>query len=219
MKISEAVEQAVDLCFKLDNGECGGTYLESALLMSSLISAIAAECWPGKNIDRKRFIELWARHSRNGANLISLPRLAQHLRQQARDPEAEKLKDLRSSSFQNSSQILTGPEVDIPEAAVASAVPSLVVKEIRAHAYAAMFYTHVRSALAHEYAMRVGAAPWTLSSDKDNVSYLNSVTGGKTSREIHFPMKWLAQLVKDLASAVDQLSRPLLKPTTWWIDG
>lgn len=217
--ISEAVDQATALCLRLDDGECGGSYLESALLMSALISAIASECWPGKKIDRKRFIELWARHSKNGGNMISIPSLAQALRRQGRDQEAQKLETLKSAIFQNQSQILTGPEVDLSEPDVAAALSSLSGKEIRGHCYAAIFYTYVRSALAHEYAIRTGASAWTMSSDKENVSYLNTVADSITTREIHFPIRWLSRLVKDLASAVDKLSLPIAKSTSWWIEG
>lgn len=222
MKLSYAAEQSLKISLALNKGDCGGSYLESTLLMSSLLSALASHCWPGKARDRTRFIELWARYGSSDASLVSVPLLSQWLRYQTRTAEAESLESLRHDCFGpgNSSKILTGPDVDLPEQEVTKVCPSLDVADVRKHTYPALFYMHVRSSLAHEYAIRGSASAWTMTTTTAGISYMNlAVPGSGTKREIYYAADWLADLIRDVATNVDRLSIPLSTPATWWIEG
>lgn len=57
------VERKIGTAVMLDDGQCNGSYSDACVLLSSLISGIAAELWPGDGIDRARFIELWIRYA------------------------------------------------------------------------------------------------------------------------------------------------------------
>ena len=47
-----------DTALRLANGECGGSYGEAMLILCTILSALAAEVWPGTQIDKRRFVEL-----------------------------------------------------------------------------------------------------------------------------------------------------------------
>ena len=49
-------KKRIALC--LANGECGGSYGEAVLILCAVLSALAADIWPGKGIDQMRFVEL-----------------------------------------------------------------------------------------------------------------------------------------------------------------
>jgi polyisoprenoid-binding protein YceI len=40
----------------LDRGKCGGTYADAVILLSSAVSAVAADLWPGPRLNRRRWI-------------------------------------------------------------------------------------------------------------------------------------------------------------------
>jgi len=45
------------LC-NLEAGQCGGSYGEAVIILCAALSAVAADVWPGKGIDRVRFVQL-----------------------------------------------------------------------------------------------------------------------------------------------------------------
>ena len=51
-------KQKQAIALDLDRGKCGGSYGEAALIFGAVISALAAEVWPGQGIDRMRFVQL-----------------------------------------------------------------------------------------------------------------------------------------------------------------
>src|SRR5512138_640924 len=77
VSIVDFVERKIVVAQALDRGECGGSYAEACIIMASVISGIASDLWPGKGLDRKRFVELWARYADPALspNLISVPLL------------------------------------------------------------------------------------------------------------------------------------------------
>src|SRR5438874_2037413 len=86
---------------KLGAGECNGSYSDACVLLSALLSGIAAELWPGTGIDRVRFVELWARYAdlHLAPTRLSIPFLRQFLRKSERWSEAKALEDARPSMF------------------------------------------------------------------------------------------------------------------------
>ena len=50
---------------RLSRGEAGGGYAESVILVCATLSALSAELWVGRNIDRVRFIEMLVKFGRN----------------------------------------------------------------------------------------------------------------------------------------------------------
>src|SRR5215211_6782357 len=80
------VRERVAVAKRLNEGECGGFYGDAILILSAILSGLAADLWPGKGKDRKRFVELWATHARPdlNPNLISVPLLREDI-QKSRD--------------------------------------------------------------------------------------------------------------------------------------
>ena len=57
--MSDWVDQKAHLAEQLAQGECGGGYGDAIIVLSSVISGIAAALWPGERIDRQRFAQVW----------------------------------------------------------------------------------------------------------------------------------------------------------------
>ncbi len=51
------VQGRIALAERLNEGECGGSYGDAMLVLSALLSGRAADLWPGKGKDRRRFVE------------------------------------------------------------------------------------------------------------------------------------------------------------------
>lgn len=54
------VQERIELAKRLNEGECGGYYGDAMLILSAVLSGLAADLWPGKGKDRRRFAEAWA---------------------------------------------------------------------------------------------------------------------------------------------------------------
>lgn len=152
---SQFIERKIETAVLLDSGCCNGSYSDACVLLSALISGVAAELWPGEGIDRARFVELWVRYadSKLEPALVSVPLLRQQLRGEHREKDARVLETARPDMFGlgNSSLVLRGCDVDMTEVQVAQLLPALGAKDIRAFSYPVLFYKHVRSNLVHEF--------------------------------------------------------------------
>src|SRR5438874_11300841 len=84
------VKHKLDMAGRLGSGECGGEYSDACVLISALLSGIAADLFPGTGMDRRRFVETWVRYARPdlGASNISVPLLARRLRRKGEDTRA-----------------------------------------------------------------------------------------------------------------------------------
>jgi hypothetical protein len=219
------VTEKCEIASALARGEAGGTYSEAAILVCAALSALAAEVWPGRNIDRARFIELLVRlaPTPNMPKTISIPLLAKHVELTSSKSNAQLLKDTFLSF--SSTRVVTGPEVDKTEDEVLPICPDLTTKDIRKFSYACLLYEDVRSAYAHEYKPGTKADSWPMTmSSGQFVSYVNRLlTPGipETGRFIHFHIASLAKLAIDIAMNIDvhRATLPRQAPASWWIDG
>lgn len=217
------VNEKRDVAARLSRGEAGGGYAESAIVICAALSALSAELWVGRGIDRVRFVELLATlgpHS-NDCKIVSIPLLVQHLASNSRTSEAEKLQ--QAFSLPTSALVLTGPDVDRSEQDVLAVCPQLDIKEVRRFAYASILYSEIRTSYAHEYRPGKLADSWPMTMLADQrVSYINRMTESlKMERLIHIHIDWMGNLALELAAAVDQLASylPLSMPQVWWLDG
>jgi hypothetical protein len=216
-----------DLARRLAVGECGGTYDEAVLILSAVLSSLAATLWPGKGIDRRRFVEVWARYASEDVNAmrISVPLLAQHLHSAGDQSCIASLAALRPEGFRDfpgtfELLVVTGGDVDLSEVEVRRACPTLAVRTIRKFSYPRVFYENVRNGYVHEY----GPTPFASrypggKSLAPIVTYLNSAS--PPFRKIHFNIEWLCAVVEAVAEAVFPYccgkSAPQAPP--WWLDG
>lgn len=209
-------------------GQCGGSYSDACILISGMVSGIAADLWPREGIDKKRFIEVWARYADPALSplLISTPLLVDFLRRNRRVQEAKTIEALRAQAFGpgHQSRVVTSADVDIPEQETLSVCPQLGPGGVRAYSYPAVFYQHVRSALVHEYHLGDAATTWPMTKSEASVSYANVVDWKKPSRQyrqIHYHIPWLLEVVRSIAKNTQTVleSAPLPSPTPWWVEG
>jgi hypothetical protein len=196
-------------------------------LLSSIVSGVSADLWPGTGFDRRRFVETWVRYSGQSSAevLISVPLLVRRLKKNNRLAEATKIQAMRPKMFGPGfdTKILVGDEVDAPEAEVLLAASSLTAKDVRDRAYPTVFYEHVRSTLVHEYHLDSRSASVPMTARPVSVSYVNRADPNKqvVQRRIHFHLPWLIEMVRSIATNAisDPTPRPLAKPKKWWIEG
>src|SRR4051812_45254191 len=111
----EWVGAKVTLATRLGSGECGGDYAEAVLILCSVLSAVAAERWPGHQKDKNRFVELLHQYADASlcATRVSIPLLVAFLGKKSRSSEQKKLRD----EFMpvSDTRVLTGEDVDKEE--------------------------------------------------------------------------------------------------------
>jgi len=217
------VSEKCEVAARLARGEAGGGYAESVIVVCAALSALSAELWVGRRIDRVRFIEMLVQcgpHA-NDCKTVSIPLLVRHLNTSSRNSDALKIQ--QAFSLPSGARVITGPEIDKSEKDVLSVCPQLDLKEIRGFSYASILYSEIRSSYAHEYRPGDQADSWPMTMAPDQrVSYINRMTDAQEMiRLVHIHIEWVAQLAIDLASAVDRLANtlPLPKPQDWWADG
>ncbi len=221
MAVRQFVERTLSIADALARGSLGASKLEAYLLISGLLSGLAAMAWPGDGIDRRRFVELWARfgdpslaHTR-----ISLPLLVTALRTK-KAPEADALERLRPQLFGlgGAARIVTGDEIDIAETDVLNACPAMARSEIRKYAYPSLFYEHIRNSVVHEYQTGHGATDYPMTAQDAGISYGNYLVAGHSVRKIHFHIPWLLALVRSVVDNMESAvpTFPLLAPA-WWL--
>lgn len=224
----ELVERRLTVVQALAANQCGGSYGDACILISSLISGMAAGLWPGKHIDQSRFVEVWARYADPSQlpNQVSVPLLAKSLRTEGRVAVAEVLEARRDQLFGEgySKRVLTGLEVDLAEADVLRISPGLALSDVRGYSYGAVFYEHVRSALVHEYHLGAMASDWTMTRKDAGISYVNFSSSSDTfdiERRIYYHIPWLLAQVRSIARLVEPVlaTGPIARPKPWWVHG
>lgn len=220
--LGSTVDRKLAVAITLSEGGCGGSYYEATLLLSSIVSGIAADVWPGEGIDRKRFVELWVRYVNPALDAlrISVPLLVTALDEQGKQVEAAALRKARPVAYTPgySARVVVGSEVDATEAEVLATCPGLAVREVREFVYPNAFYRHVRSTLVHEYHLGESASARPMTPKEAGVSYVNIVT--PPHRQIHFHIPWLGEVIRSIAASVEPVIRsgPQAVPQAWWIE-
>ncbi len=216
----EWVLAKVTVAKRLGSGECGGGYPEAAILLCSVLSALAAERWPGRRKDKKRFVELLHRYSDRElhANQISIPLLVAYLADNGRPEEQKTVRDALMPV--SDGRVLSGDDVDTTEEDLLQLCPMLGLSLVRRFSYANLLYEEIRSSYAHEYTPGPRSDSWGMGSTHadGHVSYTNRINSEQdgVDRLIYFSVCWLA----DIALSVEKNIRPL-KPdrefSAWWL--
>jgi hypothetical protein len=212
------VTSKCEIALALANGAGGAGYGEAAIIVSSALTALAAEMWPGPRQDRARFIELLVRMSPDTPSLstVSIPLLVQHLRTQ-KEHSQEAVTLANRFLPVGTSLVVTGPDVDRSELEILALVPSIQVKLLRRFSYACLLYEELRSSYAHQYQPGPKADSWPMTMLRSQaVSYVNKIT----ERRIHFHIEWLAQLAIEVVKEIDATlaKNPSSLPAIWWIN-
>lgn len=218
--LKEWSDSKINLALDLNAGECGGTYSEAVLILCSVLSGIAADTWPGRNQDRKRFVELLVKYTGVSLNCqkVSAPLLVGAVRSSGDIPLAERIKsDLLPLS---DTRVITGNDVDKTIDELKMAYPSIDVKTLKKNSYACVLYEEVRSGYVHEYRPGGRSDSLAMGTARQNssISYINRLD--KIDRLIYFNVSWLANLIGEIVDALSK-SDPLPKFNTyklWWLD-
>lgn len=222
MSYSDFANRVTSVADALAAGRCGGSYAEACILVSALVSGIAADLWPGTGIDRRRFVEAWARHADASLLpvLVSTPLLHAHLVKENRHAEVAQLQRLCAAPLGNDARVITGEDVDCLETAVLECLPALPVATVREFTYPSIFYQNFRSGLLHEYQTTGRSTATPMTTRPSRVSYANHLDP-PVGRRIHFHLPWLIEVARSIATSAETvaLQRPLRPPSNWWIDG
>lgn len=216
-------ENKAKIALELAKGGCGGGYGEAVLILCATISAIAAEIWPGRGIDQRRFVETLVRFGNipEGPSTISAPLLYASLKN-------SKEKETIRKTFLNFpyGRILLGSDVDQSESKIQAVCPTLPLKDLRSFSYANLLYKLIRSPYTHEYSPDENACPFPMTIDKSaGISYVNRLLSLQPNSGyrhlICFHLPWLADLVVSIGQQVDTIAPYLPLPTSrrWWLDG
>ncbi len=196
--------------------ECDGTYGDVILILTGVLSAMAAKRWPERRIDAKRFIQLLIEFA-PGTKTISVPRLCSYLVSCNMIIQARQIWDYPENDF----QILQGPNIDINEESIANSLTTPIsLKSIRKYSYASLLYNDLRCSYSHEYKIGHDAHAHRMSKSKNAcISYVNIYK--KPFPFIHFDLNWLANVVRKCASVMleKQPDQSSVMPTEWWISG
>jgi len=225
-------DEKIKIAQAIESGCCGGGYDEGALIVCSSISAMAALAWPGKGIDKKRFIEILTKVANGGINhnplRISTPLLCQE------DESFKNILLLSNKSFYLREAIdkdyselidfLSQKGIKIDEAKE---------KTIRHNSYGFLVYNQVRCGFAHEYKIGQNATTFDqlrniFNVNANEVSYTQYIDRNNSShRRIHFPISWISCLSRNVAQWLDEQrikeGRQIFEkiyldpPSSWWI--
>jgi hypothetical protein len=214
------VSEKVALATRLGSGECGGSYAEAVIVLCGVLSAMAAERWPGQFKDRKRFVELLYRYADADLNptRIAVPLLIANLGATNRTSEQRILQEALMP--RSDTRVIVGDEVDRSESEIVGLCSSLNAELLRRFCYATLLYEDIRSSYAHEYMPGPRTDSWGMGSThaQGRVSYTNRMNMGSSTVErlIYFNATWLA----NVALSVERNIRPLVPDrafSQWWL--
>ncbi len=181
-------------------------YADLALITCAVISACAARRWPGRGIDRKRFVELLVQHTEIGfhTSWVSVPALlnASVIRQ---DQTPYGIPG-------NEDRIYRDEEIDLSFEDARTKYRAIAPKQLRRYCYASLIYERLRCAYAHEY--RSGEDTITVSPSRHSsrVSYIGRIP--EMRRKACFHLKYLIELAQHHVSIVP--AAPEAPPSEWW---
>lgn len=214
------------------------TYGDAILILTAVISALAAQCWPGRNIDAPRFTQLLAGYAPETLT-ISVPLLMKSFESSNKADLATKLNG-HFDRFAPWRTIPIGHSVDLSENDVELLLgDSSFRQEIRKHSYAYLLYDELRCSYSHEFkpGPRIEVHRPTRLHREPCVSYQPYSPGNPAWSEIplepyinliHFDLPWIGEVLRKCSSAVDSIEErldknrkhlPLKLPKTWWIKG
>jgi hypothetical protein len=198
---------------------------DAEILLCCAISGLASILWPGKHIDKQRFVQLLVEFSPPKANLqkISTPVLASKLKD---DEDVSTANELSNKYYPHQpKEILDPMKVDQDESVVSEAFKSLGLKTIRRASYASIIYTDLRCALIHEYRNSPYIAPFNMFEIPKKPYYVNmTFEDGRVRHLLYIPFSYLADILDSTTDALfsywsesSEWEKP--QPTSWWIDG
>ena len=185
-------------------------YGDLVLILTAVISACAAIRWPGRGIDRKRFVELLVRESPESfhASWISVPALINtgHV------AEA----DTAYGKPGQSTRIFRDDEIDMAFEDAKATFKDVASDQIKRCSYAVLIYEWLRCGFAHEYCAHENTTELAPSRQAARVSYIGRGTPEGHTRKVLFHLDYLIELAEYHASNLTE--SPKQQPAVWWIE-
>jgi len=181
------------------------TYEDVALIACAVISACAAQRWPGKGIDKCRFLELLVKHTDPSfrTSWVSLPALLN-----------EGIIDYSETPyrFRQSTSIFCSDDIDLEFDDAQKKYPDLNISELQSCCYASLIYGRRRCGYMHTYLSGEDITTVSASMRPAQVSYIGR--GSEMRRMIHFHLDYIIRLAQHHVSILPAAAQP--SPTTWW---
>lgn len=201
------LQERIDLAKALAKSEdLPVSYADLTLITCAVISACAARRWPGKGIDKVRFVELLVRHSKSGfhASWVSVPALLNegHIRQD----------ETPYGIPGNDARIYRGEEIDLSFDDASAKYPSIEPKRLRRCCYASLIYERLRCAYSHEYRHGKDITTVPASCNSGRVDYIGRLPD--RTRVICFRLEYLIELAQHHVSIMP--GAPEDRPSKWW---
>lgn len=187
------------------------SYADVSLILCSVLSACAAQRWPGEKIDQRRFVELLVQHSPDEfhTSWVCVPALI--------NKSLVSEEETPYGPPGQSTRIFRGEEIDVPLSDAATRYPGLGHQDLKRCTYAVLIYEWLRCGYAHEYCPHENITQVQASCRNARVSYIGrGIRGGGIRRMISFHLDYLIRLTKYHADNVPD--QPTPRPLTWWFD-
>ena len=189
--------------------ESKADYSDVCIVLCAILSACAAIRWPGKNIDKARFIELLIMHSKpeHGLDLVSIPTLM--------NDKLIHYSDTPYSKPGQSNRIFIDEEIDLRFSDAKSKFKNLDEKELKSRTYASLIYEWIRCGYAHEYLLGGYACQVPASRQKARVSYIQRIEKDHSSTVMmSFHLDYLFEISQHHVEILPGLAEP--EPLKWW---
>jgi hypothetical protein len=181
------------------------------LIICAVISACAARRWPGRDIDRKRFLELLVKHSSDESRIswVSVPTLINS----GLITENKTRYENRGEAGRN----YRDDEIDLCFGEAEKKYRHITFKDLKKCTYASLIYEWLRCGYAHEYCERGDTTPvGPASGETARITYFNRLTNGGVTHMAHFHLGYLLGLASHHVSILP--SDPSPYPPVWWVD-
>ena len=200
----------LDIAKALSSDFPGAHYADVVLVITAVISACASLRWPGRGIDKKRFIELLVSYSPVDfhTSWVSIPALIN-----------EGIISAKETPYKrgNSNDIFCGEEIDLPINKAREQYPNVTSKQLREHCYASLIYEWLRCGYAHEYCPHKNITQVPPSHKKARVSYIGRlIDENRIRRMVSFHLDYLISIAEYHVSIL--ANKKSLPPKTWWIE-
>jgi hypothetical protein len=186
------------------------SYADLVLILSAVISASAALRWPGRSIDRQRFVELLVRESPEEYHLswISVPALI--------DMGYVSESDTAYGKPGQSTRIFQDEEIDCTYADARNTYAALLPKTLKQCSYAALIYEWLRCGYAHEYSPHKNITHVPASRHDARISYIGRGTPQGVTRMISFHLDYMIRIAE--YHATNAAETPEQLPPEWWAE-
>lgn len=200
------VDLAIDLAYKNKHS----SYEDAALITMSILSACSAWRWPGKRIDKTRFVELLVKHSPTQfrSNWISVPALIN-----------ENLILIKETKYHSEgiTRIFQDNEIDTTLVNANSKWPVIGLVKLKKFTYANLIYERLRCGYAHQYFPHSEITQYPPSDSAKIVSYIHrGYNNNKMVIMSSFEIDYLIKLAKHHADILPDQEET--KPSTWWLE-